>query len=73
MVLARVADTLTHGDSAQKPADDRRRHVAIPMQGGGPPMADTAGAAGAAEIDDEAARPPYLHVRMPGVGERDVN
>jgi hypothetical protein len=73
MVLARVADNLTHGDSTQNPADDRRRHVAIPMQAVGPPMADTAGGAGEVEIDDEAARPPYLHVRMPSLDEMDVS
>jgi hypothetical protein len=73
MVLARVANNLTNGDPTNSPADDQRRHVAITMQDVGSPLADTAGGMAEAEIDDEAARPPYLHVRMPSLGKTDVN
>jgi hypothetical protein len=65
MVLARVANFLTNGDATNSLTNTTRRNDATTMEKIGPPMADTAGRAVEEEIDDEAARPPYLHVRMP--------
>lgn len=65
MVLARVANTLTNGDASSDIADNTGRNVADTMEKVASPVADTVGGAVAEEIDDEAARPPYLHVRVP--------
>jgi hypothetical protein len=65
MVLARVANLFTNGDSTNRLVDDNRRNVAVTMQNIESSMADIAERVAAEEIDDEAARPPYLHVRMP--------
>jgi hypothetical protein len=65
MVLARVANFLTNGDATNSLTTTTRRHDATTMEKVGSPMADTAGRTVEEEIDDEAARPPYLHVRMP--------
>lgn len=65
MVLARVANFFTNGDDAtHDPVDNGRR-----AEGGAMDKArDIAQAAAVVddEVDDEAARPPYLHVRRPG-------
>jgi hypothetical protein len=72
MVLARVANDFTNGDSTKHLGDNHRGHVAITAPADvGLPMADTVGGALEAEVDDEAARPPYLHVRMPRSDDMD--
>lgn len=66
MVLARVATFFINGDATNNLSDSSRRNVADNMSDVGSKMADAAGiSVGEEEIDDEAARPPYLHVRMP--------
>lgn len=65
MVLARVADFFSNGDSTHDVAEDRRRHVAHTMEAMAKSAADTVHRGVEDEVDDEAARPPYLHVRMP--------
>ncbi|KAF1936913.1 mitochondrial carrier protein [Clathrospora elynae] len=67
MVLARVANFFTHGDSTHSLVDDRR-NVAHTVHTAESAMANTAQRVAAEEIDEDAARPPYLHVRMPGSG-----
>lgn len=66
MVLARVADLFTSGDSARHLLDTGQRNVADTMQAVELPMADTTRRAIEDEIDDEAARPPYLHAMLAG-------
>lgn len=66
MVLARVANYLTNGDASSNPSTASRRHDAATMAEVGAPAADTLAGAAADEVDHEAARPPYLHVRTPG-------
>jgi hypothetical protein len=73
MVLARVANLFTNGDSTNRLVDDNRRDVAVTMQNIESSMADTAERVAVEEVDDEAARPPYLHVRMPSSNGMDVN
>ena len=63
MVLARVANFFTNGDSTTNLVD-KRSNDASAMQKL-ETMADTIGSAVEEEIDDEAARPPYIHVRVP--------
>lgn len=68
MVLARVANFFTHGDSAGTLIEGTRDYVANTARAMESPMEDTKrGAVEEADIDDEAARPPYLHVRMPSL------
>jgi hypothetical protein len=67
MVLARVANFLTNGDSTTNLTDGSQRHVANTAQAMELPMEDTKRGAIEEEIDEEAARPPYLHVRMPSL------
>lgn len=71
MVLAFVANFFTNGDATNTLVDHRRRshgagagaETVHPIE---LPMVDTTRkAVEEEEIDDEAARPPYLHVRMP--------
>jgi hypothetical protein len=74
MVLARVANFFTNGDSTHNLVDGRRGHVANTAQATALPMEDTRRRAGEAEeVGKEAARPPYLHVRMPSLQMRDAN
>jgi hypothetical protein len=62
MVLARVANFFTNGDSTKSPVQDSRSDGAATMQKVEQSMADTAERVAEAEIDEEAVRPPYLHV-----------
>jgi hypothetical protein len=63
MVLARAADNFTTGGAANTLVDDG------PGNGGATHRVEPAGAAAVGgpavelDIDDDAARPPYLHVR----------
>lgn len=64
MVLARVANFFTNGESTQELVNESRRDVAVTMDS----VASTATNAGnliAEEVDDEA-RPPYLHAMLAG-------
>jgi hypothetical protein len=65
MVLARVANFFTNGDAASNLTNTTRRHDATAMEKVRSTPAETMGGAIEEEIDDEAARPPYLHVRLP--------
>ena len=67
MVLARVANFFTNGDSTTNLTDGSRRHGPSTTHAVELPMEDTKRAAMEDEIDEEAARPPYLHVRMPSL------
>jgi hypothetical protein len=73
MVLARVANLFSTGDSTTNLVDDRQTNVPNTVEKLEQTMADTVGRAVEGEIDTEAARPPYLHVRMPNWDEMDVN
>jgi hypothetical protein len=73
MVLARVANSSTNGSFTNSIHDDTQSNDASTMQKIESTMADTVGSAVAEDIDDEAARPPYLHVRMPKLDDMDVN
>ncbi|EAT87012.2 hypothetical protein SNOG_05948 [Parastagonospora nodorum SN15] len=64
MVLARVANFFTNGDSTNDLVD-KRSNDASAMQKL-ETMADTIGSAVEEEIDDEAARPPYIHAMLAG-------
>ncbi|EOA87828.1 hypothetical protein ACJQWK_02341 [Exserohilum turcicum] len=67
MVLARVANFFTHGDSAGTLIEGTRDYVANTARAMESPMEDTKrGAVEEADIDDEAARPPYLHAMLAG-------
>jgi hypothetical protein len=67
MVLARVANFFTNGDSSNL-TDGSRQYGANAAPATELPMEDTRRRAmDEEEIDDEAARPPYLHVRMPSL------
>lgn len=72
MVLARVPNFFTNGSSTNN-LNDTRSNDAITMPKIESTMADTVASAVMEEIDDEAARPPYLHVRMPNLHDMDVN
>lgn len=66
MVLARVANLFTNGDASHsRIADDGQSHGARTVQAVELPMADTTRSAIAESVDEEEARPPYLHVRKP--------
>ena len=67
MVLARVANFFTNGDSTSTLTDSSRDYVANTVRARELPMEDTKRRVMEEEIDDEAARPPYLHVRMPSL------
>lgn len=73
MVLARVANFLTNGDATNNLNTSDRRHDATAMEKIGSSAADTVAGAIEEEIDDEAARPPYLHVRMPSGDGHGLN
>ncbi|RYO31533.1 hypothetical protein AA0113_g6382 [Alternaria arborescens] len=66
MVLARVANFLTNGDSTTNLTDGSRRNVANTAHAVELPMEDTKRGAMDDEIDEEAARPPYLHAMLAG-------
>ncbi|KNG46812.1 mitochondrial carrier protein-like protein [Stemphylium lycopersici] len=67
MVLARVANFFTNGDSIHTLTDGNRSHVANTARARELPMEDTKrGAVEEQEVDEEAARPPYLHTRQQG-------
>jgi len=69
MVLARVANFFTNGDPTSNLTDGSRKNVANTQKMVELPMEDTKRRAIEAEdeVDEEAARPPYLHVRMPSL------
>lgn len=66
MVFARVANLLTNGGTTTNLVQDDWGNNARTMQEVGSRVADAAGAVMPDEIDDEAARPPYLHVSIYG-------
>ncbi|KAH8725564.1 mitochondrial carrier protein [Phaeosphaeriaceae sp. PMI808] len=66
MVLARVANFFTNGDSTNDLVDDHGRNVTTAMQKLEPPMAESVDRTIEVEIDDEAARPAYLHAMLAG-------
>lgn len=66
MVFARVANLLTNGGSTPNLVQDGWGNDASTMQRVESRVADTAGAVMEDEIDDEAARPPYLHAMLAG-------
>ncbi|KAI4687353.1 hypothetical protein J4E81_008203 [Alternaria sp. BMP 2799] len=66
MVLARVANFFTNGDSTTNLTDGSRRHGPSTTHAVELPMEDTKRAAMGDEIDEEAARPPYLHAMLAG-------
>lgn len=68
MVLARVANFFTNGESTQDLVDEGRRDVAVAMDSVVSSAADTAGVI-AEEMEDEG-RPPYIHVRKPRASHR---
>lgn len=65
MVLARVANLFTDGGSTSNLVQDGWGNDASTMQKVESRAADAVGAVLDDDIDDEAARPPYLHVRRP--------
>ena len=73
MVLARVANFFTNGDQDQPQTPDPRRDAAGAVDSMAESLADKAKRAVEAEvdIDDEAARPPYIHVRTSARGYSD--
>jgi hypothetical protein len=75
MVLARVADTLTNGASTNTLVDDGHGRTGTrTMHKVESAMAEAVGGAVAEDIDEDAARPPYLHVRAPNTADgRHVN
>ncbi|KAH7072154.1 mitochondrial carrier protein [Paraphoma chrysanthemicola] len=66
MVLARVANLFSTGDSNSNIVDGHRLDVANTVEKLEPSMADTLSIAIEEEIDDDAARPPYLHAMLAG-------
>lgn len=68
MVIARLADLFTTGDSAATLLHDSRSNGASTAQNMELPTADPVPRAVEENVDHEAARPPYLHVRMPTTG-----
>ncbi|KAI4649865.1 uncharacterized protein J4E79_009711 [Alternaria viburni] len=66
MVLARVANFFTNGDSTTNLTDGSRRHGPSTTHAVELPMEDTKRAAMEDEVDEEAARPPYLHAMLAG-------
>lgn len=64
MVLARVANLFTNGGSTTNLVQDSWGNDASTMQKAESRTADTVGAVLEDEIDDEAARPPYIHVSI---------
>ncbi|XP_014556416.1 hypothetical protein COCVIDRAFT_26796 [Bipolaris victoriae FI3] len=67
MVLARVANFFTNGDSTSTLTDSSRDYVANTTRARALPMEDTKRRVIDEEvIDDEAARPPYLHAMLAG-------
>ena len=65
MVLARVANFFTNGDATNDLVDDSRSNVAAAMHNLEPAV-DSVGRAVEEEVDDEAARPPYVHAMLAG-------
>lgn len=65
MVLARVADFFTNGGTPSNLVDNQRNDGST-MQRVESSMADAVVRAVEEEIDDEAARPPYLHAMLAG-------
>ncbi|KAJ4308968.1 hypothetical protein N0V94_009144 [Neodidymelliopsis sp. IMI 364377] len=65
MVLARVANFFTNGDSTGDLVEESRRDVAGTMEDVTSSAADTAKVI-AEEIEDDEGRPPYLHAMLAG-------
>jgi hypothetical protein len=73
MVLARVANFFTNGGSTNDLGDDNGRYAAGAMQRIESTVAEAVDRAAEEEIDDEAARPPYIHVRVPSLHDAGVS
>jgi hypothetical protein len=74
MVLARVANFFTNGGSTNDlVVDDNGRYAAGAMQRVESSVVEAVERAASEEIDDEAARPPYLHVRVPSLDDAGVS
>lgn len=73
MVLARVANFFTIGESAHGLGEEGRRDVAGTMESVASSAADAAKVI-TEEIEDDEGRPPYLHVRMLSIRDwKDVS
>lgn len=68
MVFARVAEFLTNGDTTHTAVDGRRRDVAHTAEHMAQSAADSVQRAVEEDIDEDAMRPPYLHVSTPTAG-----
>ncbi|KAH7359814.1 mitochondrial carrier protein-like protein [Pyrenochaeta sp. MPI-SDFR-AT-0127] len=66
MVFARAANFFTTRDSTGDLIDSHQRHVADTVHAVELPMADTTRRAVEDEVDEDAARPPYLHAMLAG-------
>jgi hypothetical protein len=62
MVLARAADNFTTGGAANTLVGEGPAGYGAPMHSVEPAVAEAVGGV-EQDIDDDAARPPYLHVR----------
>ncbi|KAF2629079.1 mitochondrial carrier protein [Macroventuria anomochaeta] len=65
MVLGRVANFFTNGESTHDLVEAERRDVAVAMDSVASSAADTAKVI-AEEIEDDEGRPPYLHAMLAG-------
>lgn len=65
MVLARVANLFTNGESTHDLVEEGRRDVAVAMESVATSTADAAKVI-AGETEEDEGRPPYLHVRNSG-------
>jgi hypothetical protein len=65
MVLARVANFFTTGESTHDLVEEGRRDVAVTMDSVAKSAANTAKVI-AEDIEEDEGRPPYIHVRKPG-------
>jgi hypothetical protein len=65
MVLARVANFFTTGESTHGLVEEGRRDVAVTMDSVAKSAANTAKVI-AEDIEEDEGRPPYIHVRKPG-------
>jgi hypothetical protein len=73
MVLARVANFFTNGDQPQALGFGSPRDAAGAVDNMAESLADAAKQAVEAEVDDEAARPPYIHVRISAYASSDTS
>lgn len=66
MVLARVANLFTTGDTSSGLIDGGQRHVADAASAMEVPLAEIKPGVVADEVDDDEGRPPYLHAMLAG-------